>query len=210
MAIKNQSSTKAIRPKFATMLANYKGGGTGVKDVVESVFDPAVDKKAIAFIESRGNNTCALRISDALNRSGWVLPEKWGKSGDLSWQSSITKQYYVLGSTSVADLLELSWGYNPPSDRRFDTAKFSAPDGWDPIPYGLISAFAGKHGVIFFKFHRVSGYEGKVASGHITLWDGTKSVYDTGNCIYGPFSNEAAKKAGLNRWVSEIWFFELP
>lgn len=212
MAMKNKSPIKISRPKFDTVLANYKGGGVSARDVTDSVFDGSktLDKMAVDWIEKFDNNTCALRLSDALNRSGWVLPAKGGKKGEISgWFGSVTKQYYVLGSVQLADLLAISWGYNS-GDSRFDTAKLGVSGVSNPIPLGLISSLAGKHGVILFKFRPVPGFEKDVASGHITLWDGSKSVYDTGNCISGPFSNEAAKKAGEKRWVSEIWFFELP
>lgn len=211
MANKKSGLAGSTRPKYEIMLQGYLGEGSVSKDVIDSVFDENVDKLAIAFLIENKNNTCALRVSDALNKSGWLVPSIGGRKGEVrSWFGSITKHRYVLGSTQLADLLHNSWGYKPPNDRRFGPSDLNSSGNSFPPEFGKLLALAGKKGVIFFKFEPVSGYVGKVSSGHITLWNGTKSVYDSGNNINGPFNDEAAKKIGLNRYVKEIWFFELP
>jgi len=95
------------------------------------------------------NNTCALRMSYTLNRSGYPIPKGSGaiSGADGSW--------YLLRVKSLQTFL---------------TSTLGAPTS---LPGGTFTGPSGKTGIISFN---VSGWSD--ATGHFTLWNG-QSVVDS-------------------------------
>lgn len=100
----------------------------------------------------RWGNTCAVRVSYALNRCGTHIPRIRGKT-----VSGADKNWYFYRIDDVIHFLSQIWG-------KPEAVVSLPPPGGGPI--------AGKKGLLVFQ---ISGFAD--AKGHATLWDG-KNCYD--------------------------------
>lgn len=169
------SATAAVvphRPSWADMKKYYPD--RGVQTPV--LYDSQIGGKFVKLYAQQGyENTCAVRMSYALNRSGLKLPQAPGagasiKGGDGYW-------YWIRVSDLKAELArrfkgadqELGLSVIPKTLLQDDTAmsklfKQRVKEGQEFIDTKL----AGKNGIVVFE---VSGWGD--ASGHFTLWDGS-------------------------------------
>jgi len=136
---------------FADLWSNYLGndalGNSLTTDEVYSLIGGKVNanhiSNSLAF-----SNTCALRLSWALNKSGNPIPftrNETGSGADGMWY------FYRVEALS---------GYI--------SSMLGAPDIESTDP----ADFAGQQGIIQFQ---VSGWTD--STGHFTLWDGTQSAH---------------------------------
>jgi hypothetical protein len=124
----------------------------------QEVFDPAGSTAKVAKViggtvaknitmPGGWKNTCAVRMSFILNRSGMSVPYVAGKT-----VSGADKRWYFYRVKDVIDFLTQHWG---------------KPDlmiAFPPVGGGQL---AGKKGVVLFE---ISGWTD--AAGHATLWNG--------------------------------------
>lgn len=97
-------------------------------------------------------NTCAVRMSYILGRSGVQIPHVAGKT-----VSGADKRWYFFRVKHLIEFLSLQWG---------------KPDLAAPYPPAGGGALAGKRGIVLFE---VSGW--RDATVHATLWNG-RICYD--------------------------------
>lgn len=130
-------------PSFAELLKNYITYDKGTMEfggIVGGKIKQNIDSK---FFE----NTCALRVSHALNMSGHSIPLIKGQTS-----SSKSRKWYIFRVSILDAYMNNTFG---PADI-IDTRK---------------SSFSGHQGVIMFKISRWSN-----ATGHFTLWDGKNRI----------------------------------
>jgi hypothetical protein len=119
------------------------------------------------------SNTCAARMSYALNRSGMplgVAPNGGNLKGDdgknywirvVQLRDHLKKQFK--GGDEVCEVTSIST--KTPSSKELDErVKY--------VKENFLNKIKGKHGIVVFE---VSGWSD--ASGHFTLWDGANLVY---------------------------------
>ncbi len=125
--------------KYPTLLDLFSmiGGGLA-RNIHEPGFGP-------------NGNTCAVRISYALNYSNFPLRYKLAKQLDLNPLMGGDKKFYLFRVTEMRTYLRKSIGVTP---------KIVSKD--------FAKAFSGDKGIVAF---RVSGWSD--ATGHIAFWDGT-------------------------------------
>lgn len=116
----------------------------------------------------RWENTCAVRMSYILNKSGMTIPH----SGTKTVSGADKHQYFY----RVPDLIE------------FLTQRWGKPDLTMPFPPSGGGQLNGKKGIILFE---VSGWNN--ARGHATLWNGS-TCYD--HCYFNePGANYRTDRA---------------
>lgn len=167
---KATASIKPNRPSWKDMKANYMG-----EQVASQDFYPMIsDELAITASKFPDDwaNTCATRMSYALNRSGMRLPKAYSAGGTVVGRDGFN--YWI----RVRDL------------KRYLSDRFKGGDiEHTPIPIqvltqdsmnirsrdayeNMITKIQGKTGIVVFD---VTGW--RDASGHFTLWDGRNLVY---------------------------------
>ena len=127
-------------------------------------------------------NSCALRLSEALNQSGFII--KGGtinpnknilRNSGKTYSSSSGKEYhyrYIMQVTGIKTYLETRWG-------KPEITYITEPCTNSEECFKLHSKkFIGKKGIIAFD---VEGWND--ASGHVTVWDGSKC--GDGSCFGG-------------------------
>lgn len=164
------ASVKPNRPSWKDMRANYLGEEVLSRDFYPMISDELAET-ASKFPDDWAN-TCATRMSYALNRSGIRLGKAYSPGGTVVGADRLN--YWI----RVRDL------------KRFLSERFKGADvDHTPIPImtltqasmnvrsqdaydNMINKIKGKRGIIVFD---VTGW--KDASGHFTLWDGQNLVY---------------------------------
>ncbi len=137
----------AVLPSFTALWAYFP------KDS-----DPEVVKKAIggkvnyAWIE----NTCAIRLSRALNKGGYPIPKSYP---GLNVVSGADGMWYAYRVAELKTYLEKMLGK--------PKLEFKNPKKTSSVP----ESFQSKKGIIVFE---VAGW--RDATGHITLWNGAQCV----------------------------------
>lgn len=124
-------------------------------------------------------NTCVIRVSLALNRLGHLIPPD---SPRFRTQIGADKKWYGLRVEEFWDYMIRTYGA-PQVHERLKSGK--SVDA---------SKFAGVRGIIGFRRKFVG------ATGHFTLWDGSRLLYDGGYPGYFDTATEAALwQAGATR-----------
>jgi len=141
-----QTATHA--PSFDLLLRNYPDD-----DDPEAVKQQIGGHVNAAWI----TNTCAVRLSRALNYSGFPLP---GNFAGMQVVSGADKKYYAYRMQELKRWLAFRLG--PP------TLEVKKP-GTGSVDR---ANFAGKRGIIVFDIHFSD------ASGHIDLWDGQTFTHE--------------------------------
>ena len=159
-----------VRPSWKDMLANYPGEAIKSEDFYAMVSDEwskNYKKNPLSWA-----NTCAGRMSYALNHSGLDL-DKAPKAG--SFQGKDGKNYWF----RVADLKKYLKSRFKAGDVEYSLKTLSLNVTQDifnkrvsEVKTNLLEKINGKHGIIVFE---VAGWGD--ASGHFTLWDGNNLVY---------------------------------
>lgn len=126
-------------PAFDTLWSNYP---EGTSPDVRKTIGGEVDNDDYA-------NTCAIRVSRALNYSGQPIKKQKG----LYSVKGADKKWYALRMKELTEYLKKKWGKPQVAVKK---------------PKGDSSKFDGKKGVI--SFLGIPGYSG---GGHIDLWDGS-------------------------------------
>lgn len=164
------ASVKPKRPSWRDMSGNYKG-----EETVSSDFYPLISRRLVKLVEENPGdwaNTCAVRMSYALNRSGIRLPKAYstggtvvGEDGFNYWIRVKDLKQYLRDRFKGGDFEHTS---KPIKTLTQDSVDERVQDAYD----GVINKIFGKKGVIVFD---VTGW--RDASGHFTLWDGSSLVY---------------------------------
>jgi hypothetical protein len=130
-----------IRPLFSKIQANYLGDNYTSAEIYRLIGG----KVYLNYLSDpqKYANSCALRISYALNKSGYKIPFMKGKVG-----SGSDGNWYIY---RVSDLAE------------YMTNTYGAPD----VNGTIKSSFKDLQGIIQFE---VNGWND--ATGHFTIWDG--------------------------------------
>jgi hypothetical protein len=138
----------ATLPDFHTLRENYPDG------------DPAAVKHSIGGKVDADwiTNTCAVRLSRALNYSGVDIP---AKSAGLSVLSGADGKWYAFRMRELKKWLQVTFG-DP------NLVKVKPANGQITR-----ESFAAMHGIVAFdiKFDD--------ASGHLDLWDGTSYIHQS-------------------------------
>ncbi|MFL5786867.1 MAG: T6SS effector amidase Tae4 family protein, partial [Flavisolibacter sp.] len=136
----NESSEKQKRPSFSSMNSNYMGSKYTADEVYNSIGGNVL-KNHISDPDNF-SNSCALRLSKALNKSGVKIPNVKGKT-----LKGADGSYYFF---RVSDL------------KVFLINKFGKPD-----VKGTESSLSNEKGIILFDNCDFSD-----ATGHLDIWDG--------------------------------------
>ena len=148
-------------PNFELMVAHYPGDGL-IADIVKKQIGGNVNSPDI-------DDTCIVRVSRSLNYTGhsippWTEPFRTRKGSDGRWYGLRVKEFWPY--------MVKQFG-NP-------TVHSSTPN----IDRGL---FLNKRGIIGFKV----AFADNSATGHFTLWNGTKLLYGGADHDYFAISTEA-------------------
>lgn len=131
-------------PSFNLLWVNYP---TGTAAAVKSLIGGNVNATWIT-------NTCAIRLSHALNAAGHSIPR------GLPWMETVSggdKSRYAFRVAELTRYLTMTFG-DPEVVKKQDQPASAARE-----------AVAGRRGIVVFE---VSGWED--ATGHIDLWDGSR------------------------------------
>ena len=168
------------RPLWRDMKANYPADG-----VDKYAFYPKISKALAAGADEPAYaNTCALRMSYALNHSGVKLGPAPSRGGTVKGDDRLN--YWLRVRDLSAELTRLFKAPDLHLDYTTPLPNPTANDG-TPEDYArnhpkefqartalawstLLSRMASKNGIVVFK---VKGWSD--ASGHFTLWDGSNS-----------------------------------
>ena len=139
----------ATLPSFDTLRTNYPDEQN--PDIVKSKIGGKVDAAWIT-------NTCAIRMSRALNYSGIPIPSKFDA---LSVLSGADGKWYAFRMRELKRWIELTFGEpnivkNKPADGHIDRA-----------------SFASIRGIVAFDIQFDD------ATGHLDLWDGTRYIHES-------------------------------
>lgn len=99
-------------------------------------------------------DTCALRMSYALNQAGFTISKSDGKSA----MKGADGQYFLVGQKDVGKFITKTFGFTPQQIAKSGVSGFE-------------SKFAGKQG--FVRFDIQFNHVGNTATGHIALWNGS-------------------------------------
>jgi hypothetical protein len=138
-------------PPFQKMWDNYPNT-TNTKDVIDLIF---AGKRNYNWIASNVYNTCALRLSRALNYSGDPVRKEPG----LNVLRGKDDKWYAYRVREMHEYLEKRYGPPPISDN-------------SSSPSSRRAAVTGKKGIILFC---IKGWAD--ATGHIDIWDGGTVKY---------------------------------
>ncbi|MFZ7129097.1 T6SS effector amidase Tae4 family protein [Avibacterium avium] len=168
-------SIKVRRPPWKNMYENYFTGSS-------DLFYPMISGKWVNMVKENPivwENTCAGRMSYALNHSGFILPQNnYG-----AFKGDNDSYYYWFRVKELLGYLKNKFGngdieYYPPLidfkshlpiEEILENRKNNVKDK-------LINQINNKKGIIVFE---ASGW--KNASGHFTLWDGKNLLFAPGH-----------------------------
>ncbi len=164
------SGLKCSRPNFATLLKNYPlpdSYPTRPTPGKQTIWDLIGGKVASNNKAGTFTNSCTVRMSYALNRSGCQIPYVKGKT-----VSGTDANWYFYRLADLSAFLQSEWG----------TPEAISPDNWKEV-------LAGQTGIIQYEIRWSD------ATGHMALWDGATNAdgpnYDYSNPVtrhYAPFS----------------------
>lgn len=163
------------RPSWKDMYKNYPN-----ESISSFAFYPMVSKDLADLAASNPNdweNTCAARMSYALNRSGIKLPSSGGYSlkgsdGFRYWMRVKELKAYLNKRFKAPDISHSHKQVNTVIDSK---TKKITPEVMERVQLtksNFLSKITGKTGIVVFD---VTGWGN--ASGHFTLWDGKNLVY---------------------------------
>ncbi|OQR28458.1 hypothetical protein BWR15_27880 [Pseudomonas sp. T] len=160
---------KPNRPSWKDMSKNYMG-----EDVSRETLYPMISAQLVRLYQENDKaweNTCAIRMSYALNRSGIKLPSETSpKGGTLKGDDG---RYYWI---RVRDLKKYLRDRFRDGDVEYElspiTHRSEMPKRAEQARENIIRKIQGRHGIIVFD---VKGWDG--ATGHFTLWNGSDLVY---------------------------------
>jgi hypothetical protein len=138
---------------WADMLANYPAEGVTTEDLYETIgggLPENYQKNPYSW-----ENSCAIRMSKALNYSGIKLPKAPSRGGNINGKDGFN--YWIRVKDLQPELIRQLKSIKP-------LDKKAAP--------GIVSEFENKKGIIVFD---VAGWAN--ATGHFTLWDGKDLLY---------------------------------
>ena len=151
---------KCIRPSWDMVKEAY--------EEINEVYEGYNNKAVFLHILNRSshNNSCALRMSYALNHSGVSIKQELSKpnvriNGNVE-QSEVDGYKYIMGAAGMSDFLNAIWGK---ADKSF---------GKQELDDKCIEWLQGhnKNGVIVIRFYY--NEPEFTATGHTTLWYGDK------------------------------------
>lgn len=163
------AKVKPNRPSWADMTSHYPGKNVSTDFLYNGKIKGGFNNKEKVY-----ENTCAVRMSYALLRSGFALHQTGSAvlGGDNKW-------YWLTVAELRAELSKRFKGYD--AELTFDRLPNSAGSSIEKLkPYAaarrlkaqkfLDTHLKGKQGIVVF---RVSGWHD--ATGHFTLWDGKRN-----------------------------------
>ena len=163
-----RATTHPKRPAWSDMYKHYPG-----ESIRPEYFYPMISKAYYELWKKDPDsfeNTCAARMSYALNRSGMKLPYNTnggvykGDDGLNYWIRVSELKPLLFKHFGKGDFEQASPQFEKIAQKRLDE-KFKSGQK-------LLEKIIGKHGIIVFD---VRGWRG--ATGHFTLWDGEHLVY---------------------------------
>lgn len=162
---------KPNRPSWADMKLHYPGNNVSIGFLYNGKIQGGLTNKDT---DERYANTCAIRMSYALLRSGFALQANDGSilGGDKKW-------YWIRVTSLRAELVKRFKGFD--AELKFDLLPRSAGSSQAKLKPVAVARrvkaqefidthLKGKQGIVVFN---VAGW--KNASGHFTLWDGKKN-----------------------------------
>lgn len=161
---------KPHRPSWSDARSNYMG-----EEISSPDFYPMIsDELALAASKFPDDwaNTCATRMSYALNRSGMRLPKAYSAGGTVVGRDGFNYWIRVRGLKKYLNDRfkggDIDHKLKPIQELTQESMDTRSRDAYENI----ITKIQGKTGIVVFD---VTGW--RDASGHFTLWDGKDLVY---------------------------------
>lgn len=163
------SKIKVNRPSWKDMSLNYPK-----ENISSTNFYPMISNKYVQLVRENSEaweNTCAARMSYALNRSGIRLPQA-PKGGNLVGDDKFN---YWLRVKDLKAFMQKRFknpdiAYSP--KRVNNTQLAESKERISEVKSNFLSKIKGKKGILVFE---VTGWGN--ASGHFTLWDGSNLLF---------------------------------
>lgn len=181
---------KINRPRWSDMFENYPDNS-----ITKYIFYPKISKALGKDVDHKAYvNTCALRMSVGLNKSGFLLPKAPSKGGNILGDDS--RNYWL----RVADLRPYLYKIFKEPDIAVTLPTLSSLDPYIPselderlkfVQDNIINKINGKKGIVVFE---VKGWAN--ATGHFTLWDGGEN-----GLLYSPESENDPKSPNYYFWM---------
>ncbi|QIA76526.1 hypothetical protein E5343_10845 [Rodentibacter caecimuris] len=203
-----ESTLKINRPSWNDMFSNYK---TIESSKFYSIVSSQWDKNAKSEDpETRvaWENTCAGRMSYALNHSGFILPKN-PKGAFIGEEDGYSHWFRV---KELREYLKKSFGkgdveYSLPAfkydkntgidiNEKVKKIKGKVDERINLVQNNVLEKINGKKGIVVFE---VSGWSN--ASGHFTLWDGENLLYAPGHDV------ESAYEYYINGFIYSYYFW---
>lgn len=188
---------KCIRPSWDTIKEAYEEineiyGGSNNEAVFFHIFN----------IRGRNNNSCALRMSYALNNSGVSIKQKLSKpniriNGNIQYNKS-NGYKYIMGAAGMSDFLNSIWGK---ADKSFNKQELDR----ECIKW---LQNHNKNGLIVIRFY----YKAPefTATGHTTLWYGDKQCFgDYKEVGVSPYATRTLTSFFEDNLATKFEFWEL-
>jgi RHS repeat-associated protein len=145
------SGLKCSRPSFADLWKKYptpQTYPTRPQSGRQTIWDLIGGKVALNNKNGIFNNSCTIRMSDALNKSGCQIPYVKGKT-----VSGANGDWYFFRLADLSAYLQSEWG----------SPQVLSPGDWK-------AALAGQNGIIQYEIRWQD------ATGHMSLWNGAANV----------------------------------
>lgn len=163
------ASIKPNRPSWADMNRNYMGESVSREKLYSTISRQLIE--LYRDNERAWENTCAIRMSYALNRSGIKLPSETSPRGGTI-RGDDTFYYWI----RVRDLKKYLRDRFHEGDVEYKLqpikSKNEMQNRAQTVHDNLLNKIHGKRGIVVFD---VKGWDG--ATGHFTLWNGSELSY---------------------------------
>ncbi|OOF63367.1 type VI secretion system amidase effector protein Tae4 [Rodentibacter sp. Ppn85] len=204
-----ESTLKINRPSWKNMFSHYKTMESAeFYSIVSSQWDKSA-KSEDERVRKQWENTCAGRMSYALNHSGFILPKNpkglamiGEKDGYNHWLRVRELREYLKKSFGKGDveypLPAFNYDKNTSMDinEKVKKIKEKMDERIKLVKDNILEKIKGKKGIVVFE---VSGWSN--ASGHFTLWDGEYLLYAPGHDV------ESTYEYYINGFIYNYYFW---
>jgi hypothetical protein len=177
-------------PAFSTLWTNYLQDDDSTTPPMNSS-----QVNTLLFGKKLYDNTCAIRVSDAFNKSGAPIPKTydflpivgWGfkttlSSGTVGTRESANRLYTEAGKTAQGQLTGSYYAIRAAELARYLWDTYGAPSR-EMAGSPNRQCFSDAKGILIVLYRRLGSF------GHIDLWDGTKDRCALG--AVGPYTKPA-------------------
>jgi RHS repeat-associated protein len=147
----NGKQVKVTSMNFDNMMSNYDRDGEGILN----------REKSLNYLANKKTNTCAIKLSNAFNKSGYHVPLSSKVSDNVRIQNGKGKgsENFVLDAASMANYLK---EIQDPTE----TYTIKTPEGVDKMIQDIHKKYDDMKGVIVYEVDNIKAYG---ATGHADL-----------------------------------------